>query len=121
MKKPVDKRTHRKQIEGSRGNMSVDQIRQTKNQRTKQRNLLRKKEIAEKMALVESRSPKEQLAVLDERLGVGMGAVKERKKLLKRLQEHEEKDKTSSRGRRRKGRGATTGAKNNRKPKSRNR
>lgn len=52
-----------------------------KNQRTKARNVVRKRENIERMLDAPKRSPGEQLHRLDKRLGKGVGAARERSRL----------------------------------------
>jgi hypothetical protein len=58
---------------------------ESKNQRVKLRNAQRKRDNLQRMAEVVHRSPAEQLRVLDDRLGKGKGATRERAKLLAKL------------------------------------
>jgi hypothetical protein len=78
-----------KQIEASRGNMSADQIRKIKIERTKARNTRRK---AKRRATAEERqeawealTPQQQLVALDNRLGKGVGAKKQRARIQERI------------------------------------
>jgi hypothetical protein len=52
---------------------------------------IRQDEAKERQALRDKRTPQDQIAVLDAKLGVGVGAVKERARLQKEIDKKEEK------------------------------
>src|SRR6476661_6788255 len=82
---PYSNRTYRKRVEEGHRNLSATDIRQNKNKRSAQRNKNRKQD---RMAVINSRREawqaltlRQQLAELDKRLGVGVGAGKQRRRI----------------------------------------
>ena len=83
MSKPQSERTHKKNVDKQNSNRSAADIRAAKNAGVKARNAERK---AKRIAAIAARpklTPTQQLAALDR---AGLAAVKERKKLQKKLQ-----------------------------------
>lgn len=78
-------RTHKTRIEAARAGDTPEQISRNKNSRCKERSAARKHDNLEKIALRPNFSPKTQLERLDNRLGRGIGAKKERERLQKKL------------------------------------
>lgn len=86
---PYANRVHRRRMERMQQGMTPEQIMQAKNQRCKERGQARKeqrvKDAAERSKAWRSLKPAQQLKELDNRLGVGMGASKQRAKIAKLL------------------------------------
>lgn len=78
-------RTYKKKVESSRGNMTDTQIREAKNQRSSERRRQRKeqrKNIAEQRNNYwQKLTPQQQIESLDQRLGKGRGAKRQRIKI----------------------------------------
>ncbi len=78
-------RTYKKHVEAGQKGLSTEDIRRNKNQRAHQRNAARKQErldeITSRREAWQSLSPQKQLAELDRRLGVGVGAGKQRARI----------------------------------------
>lgn len=85
MSKPISQRTHKKNAEHNHARKSADQIRADKCQKSKARTatmrLDRLVTAQERQLYWESLTPTQQLAALDDRLGKGVGAVKQRKRI----------------------------------------
>lgn len=77
---------HSERIKQANSNLTADQIRANKCQRSKERNVQRlterRKEAEERQQYWDSLSNTEKIQALDKRLGVGVGAVKQRSKIL---------------------------------------
>lgn len=87
MGKPVEQRSHAKQVRDSQRNLTPEQIRLAKNARCKARRAARLQEKLERFESGRATSPTEQLKRLDWRLGKGVGAKRERARLLAKLSE----------------------------------
>jgi hypothetical protein len=81
---------YKDEIERSHGKMTPKQIRVAKCERSHLRNLQRQKDAR---AAAEERqenwaklSPQEQIKALDERLGKGIGATKQRKRIMEKIE-----------------------------------
>ena len=85
-------RTHGEAVKASHAGMSPEQIAAAKNQRCRERHAARKAAVVAAIAAKPKRSPQEQLAVLDARLGVGKGASRERTRLLVQIGLQEAKE-----------------------------
>jgi hypothetical protein len=86
MGKPIQSRTHKKSVDASHAGMSTEQVHAGKMAARRSRSQARKKaNVAHDKA--NKKSPADQLAALDFRLGKGEGAKRERSKLITKATE----------------------------------